>query len=861
MCKSSLPLKLFELEGFQKKYKPLLFKSVVEQFSIHTSYKDRTELDLNYLLMCGSILAESESSKHLDCAYRISQFILQNEETSDSQKISAAYILDKMTNHPAINLAINRNRISSNYQDLFSVEFRLDTMNRMMKYSIFDSNRDAIIPINKFQYEVLDECKQNEWISISAPTSVGKSFILLQLIRMFLGDNSKGVIVYIVPTRSLIQQVEVDIRKMIIDHRLSGVYVSTVPIIGVVAEKFEKIVFVLTQERFQWLLSESKKISPQMLIIDEAQKIGDSTRGILLQQVIEEVARRSEKCKVIFSSPMTSNPEVLLEQDYISLRKKTVEKELVTVNQNLIWINQVYRKPKEWEMSLCIDNEIFPLGKINLNQKPKKQMDRLSFLSHALANRFGGNLVYANIPSEAEKCANSLWDLQGFENESNHPEILELIKLIKQTVNPEYTLAHVLTRKVAYHYGNMPLIIKNEIERLFAEGTIQFLVCTSTLIEGMNLPARSIFVRGPQKGRGIPMGEMDFWNLAGRAGRQGKEFQGNVFCIDTEKEDIWNYSPPKVRKKYEIKKTMDNLLINNMQSLSNFIKEGSPRDISIKYPELEYGFSYLVGEYIRNDGLKGSPFLKKYTDTSIEELERDITSVLVEIEVPDEILIKHPGISPIVQQQLLDFFKEHYFAIELYMPVHPDDKNSLERYVNIVNKIQDTLSGEHPGKNYHYSLLILEWMKGYPLSRIIARNWNFWRNRDGNKKLQSVIRDTMKDIEEFARFKFVKYFSCYRDILNYFMKLNNVPIGKELEEINLWLELGASQKTQISLMGLGFTRTTAITIADLLRDPDLDGEECIRLLKQINWAEVPLSPIVQREILQILKLYIAHLEL
>ena len=41
---------------------------------------------------------------------------------------------------------------------------------------------------------------------------------------------------------------------------------------------------------------------------------------------------------------------------------------------------------------------------------------------------------------------------------------------------------------------------KNEIERLFKNGKIKYLVCTSTLIEGMNLPAKSIFIRGPKKG-------------------------------------------------------------------------------------------------------------------------------------------------------------------------------------------------------------------------------------------------------------------------------------------------------------------------------------------------------------------------
>ncbi|MEW4264503.1 DEAD/DEAH box helicase [Priestia megaterium] len=855
MSKSTLPQKLFNLSGYQEKYKPLLYQSIINQFElIHNSTS--TELDINYLLMCGSIFAESDDVRHLDSAYRIAQHVIQDEKTSDNQKNSAAFILDKMTNHSAINLAVNRNQLVSNYQENVPFHFQLNSMNRLMKYSIFDSGRDSIMPINKFQYEVLDEVRKNDWISISAPTSAGKSFILLQLIRMFLEENPNGLIIYLVPTRSLIQQVEKDIRKMLIEHKESDVFISTVPSFDTVDQRFNKLVFVLTQERFQWLLSESNQIKPDMLIVDEAQKIGDGTRGILLQQVIEDVARRSPNSKVIFSSPLTSNPEALLEQNHDSIRKETIEREIVTVNQNLLWVNQIYRKPREWEVSFCVDENVVSLGKVNLNNKPTSEMERLAYLTHALADPIGGNLVYANIPSNAEKCADILWRLQGSDNNSTHPDILELIKLIKETVNPNYNLAHFLTRKIGYHYGNMPLIIKNEIERLFSEGIIQFLVCTSTLIEGMNLPARSIFVRGPQKGRGKPMGEMDFWNLAGRAGRQGKEYQGNVICIDTNKQELWNNSPPMTRKKYKIEKTMENLLMHNIEKLTDFIDKKTPRELSLKQPELEYGFSYLVGEKIRNEGLKGSPFLQKYNIESIEKLEISVVKALSQVEIPEEILLKHPGVSPLVQQNLFNFFKDNYLIIDLYSPVHPNNDDALERYKNIVDKIQEILSGEHPGKNYPFTLLILEWMRGYPLARIIDRNWRYWQKNDPKKKLQGVIRDTMKDIEEFARFKFVKYFSCYRDLLNYFMEANNIPIKEELSNVNIWLELGTSQTTQISLMGLGFTRTTAIAISEVLKDPNLNSEDCIDLLKQIKWEGVSFSPIIHREINQILKLYV-----
>jgi replicative superfamily II helicase len=92
---------------------------------------------------------------------------------------------------------------------------------------------------------------------------------------------------------------------------------------------------------------------------------------------------------------------------------------------------------------------------------------------------------------------------------------------------------------VAFHFGNMPSLMRQEIERLFRIGKLRFLVCTSTLVEGVNLSCRTIVVRGPRKGMGNPMEPHDFWNLAGRAGRWGDEFQGNIVCLDPDDRRAW----------------------------------------------------------------------------------------------------------------------------------------------------------------------------------------------------------------------------------------------------------------------------------------------------------------------------------
>lgn len=856
MSSTRFSSKLYNLQGFQDKFLPVVYQSVATQFATLKPLNElnNREIDLNYLLTCASVFSSSENPNHLDAAFRIAQYCLTSEEVNDSEKTAAAIILDTMTNVPAIKLAIERGYLSSSYEKDIPLFLQLAKVNRGIEFSLADLNNNRILPINRFQLDVYKESEKADILSISAPTSAGKSFILLELICEHLASAIARIVVYLVPTRSLIQQVELDLYDSFSSHRIKDVYITTVPIKPQDIDKRTSQLYILTQERFQWLLNDEPDLKPNLILVDEAQKIGDGSRGILLQQVIEEVQRRSTASKIIFSSPMTENPEILLEQAPKILKKGIVKTNHITVNQNLIWVSQVPRKPKLWEMDLCNGDETIHLGKFELTDRPNPVSKRLSLVAHSLGNQFGGNLIYVNGPSDPEKTARQLWDLQGEENETNDQDLLNLISLTKSVINKRYTLAVTLSRGIGFHYGNIPLIIKNEIERLFKIGKIKYLVCTSTLIEGINLPARSIFVRGPKKGIHKPMGEIDFWNLAGRAGRQGKEFQGNVVCIDPNNEDVWKVPPPRNKAKYVIQRSVDDV-IKDGQKLIEFILAGTPRSEAAKYPELEHGFVYLLGEHLRYDSLSNSPHIKHHEKGLVVQLERLLTKILTGIEIPRDIILKNPGVSPIAQQHLLNYFKHFDSNIENLIPTLPESEDAFNSYKELIETISQYLSGDHPKLTIPYTILVLSWMNGYGLSRIIDNNWKYWGPR--GKKLQTVIRDTMHSIEEYARFKFVKYSSCYTDVLKYFLESQGrIDLLDEIPEMNIWLELGASQGTQVSLMSIGLSRTSAISLSELIIKDNLTPKECISWLLNQEIDTFDLSPIIIQEIKRVISLNI-----
>lgn len=578
--------KVYNLSSFNRQYEALLILSVCETIPNLVWDRDKSDLlsqiDWNNMLSIASLFSYCNESKYLDAALRIAQTCLVQEETNENQKNAAAFILDNLTNKPALKIALDKQFIKKDFRDNYPFALRLQQSKSDIEHTIIVN--DEVFLLNRFQKEVYYAYKHNETISISAPTSAGKSYILCTLLLEELTEGNKNI-VYVVPTRALISQVEADLKALLRQYNLENqTNITTVPPQEDILDK-KSNVFIFTQERLHWFLYGNSNCKIDILIIDEAQKIEDGNRGILLQQKIEDVVKANPEIKVFFSSPFTSNPEILLDNVINNSRKSKVNTQYIAVNQNLLYVSQVPRKIREWQIHLCTVKNTILLGKIVMTDRPTTELHKIVHTAYQISNR-GGCLIYSNGAADAEDTANLLYDLlPECEQDS---EIEELVKLVQSTIHTQYVLAKVLSKGIAFHYGNMPLLIRNEIERLFSIGKIEYLICTSTLLEGVNLPAKSIIIRKPSRGRGNPLNQNDFWNLAGRAGRLGKEYSGNIFCIEPLKWDIY---PEPNKTKQEIKRAL-NVVESKGDELLEYIRCGAPRKKAGKCPDLEFAFGY-----------------------------------------------------------------------------------------------------------------------------------------------------------------------------------------------------------------------------------------------------------------------------
>ena len=97
----------------------------------------------------------------------------------------------------------------------------------------------------------------------------------------------------------------------------------------------------------------------------------------MLQQKIEDVVKANPEIKVFFSSPFTSNPEILLDNVINNSRKSKVNTQYIAVNQNLLYVSQVPRKIREWQIHLCTVKNTILLGKIVMTDRPTTELHKM----------------------------------------------------------------------------------------------------------------------------------------------------------------------------------------------------------------------------------------------------------------------------------------------------------------------------------------------------------------------------------------------------------------------------------------------------------------------------------------------------
>ncbi|PKY11035.1 hypothetical protein B1757_06375 [Acidithiobacillus marinus] len=140
-------------------------------------------------------------------------------------------------------------------------------------------------------------------------------------------------------------------------------------------------------------------------------------------------------------------------------------------------------------------------------------------------------LIYCKSPKSAYALAQALFNA-GVAAPSESAS--EFADWLRSNYHPEWVLADLLNAGIAVHHGALPRSVAYHLLRKFNDKEVKFLICTSTIIEGVNTSAKNVIIFDKRIGNQKPFDLFTFNNIKGRAGRMRKHYVGHVFVLNPE---------------------------------------------------------------------------------------------------------------------------------------------------------------------------------------------------------------------------------------------------------------------------------------------------------------------------------------
>lgn len=343
----------------------------------------------------------------------------------------------------------------------------------------YNLDEDDIV-FHSSQAAVYRELLAGKNVILSAPTSYGKSLIIDSIIAL----NKFKNIAIIVPTIALIDETRQRLLKFRNDYKIITHHEQ---------KRSDKNIFIMTQER---ALSYSELKPIDFFVIDEFYKLNseeDKERALLLNKLFYELNKEHAQFYLLGPNIKSVPDNIAGELQYIFIK---TDFSTVVCETKII---QPIPSAEEAVYTICT----------SLNSP---------------------TLIYCKSPASARALASHL-----LKNELNAPvpELNGIIKWLSDNYHPDWLLVKLLKAGIGIHHGKLPRAVAQMITKLFNKGYIQYLLCTTTLTEGVNTSAKNVIVYDNKIAR-RKMDYFTFNNIKGRSGRMFKHFIGRVFILDTE---------------------------------------------------------------------------------------------------------------------------------------------------------------------------------------------------------------------------------------------------------------------------------------------------------------------------------------
>ncbi len=378
-------------------------------------------------------------------------------------------------------------------------------------------------------------------------------------------------------------------------------------------------------------------------------------------------------------------------------------------------------------------------------------------------------------------------------------DVISLQKYISETVHPEYSLIGTLEKGIAYHHGHLPQHIRVVVEKAFSEKYIHTIACTTTLMQGVNLPAKNLIARSPylftrmNKNISAKLTSYEFANLRGRAGRLMKDLVGRAIILDEESFEessdyLHDFPDKELNASYGVK------FNQNKDKIINTLISGDAVNDKNDFNDLIVYIRQMVLKY----DIQALDRIKKVDIDIDEKTFNEVKSQLEDLTISKNICIKNPYWDPIILDQLYINATDNDWA---KIPKSPFDENFVGTMQDILTNIKNTTPYYHK-KYFDIDNKKREWsIVKY------AQSWSQEKSLAEILKIQDSARidDTVALISKEVSFSLPK---LLRPVIH---------IQDETNPILNFIEVGAYNPETRRLIEYGIPRETAVRFAKIIK--------------------------------------------
>ena len=390
-------------------------------------------------------------------------------------------------------------------------------------------------------------------VVIQMPTSAGKTRATEIIIRSAFRSGRTHLAVIVAPYRSLCHDIRGDLMTAFADENVqldeaSDAYQFDLALDTLFAQNS---VLIVTPEKLLYMLRRAPDLAERigLIIYDEGHQFDGMTRGPTYELLLTSLrmSLRADAQIILISAVIGNAPDiaewllgdadaVVGAEGLLPTTKSIAFASWQDQRGRLEYVQPEDPAEREYYVPRVICDIALPLrGKETAPRSfPKKTGGDVGLFLGLHVVRNGSVAIFCGRKTSVTKiCSRAIeivdrgvaleWPIET----SDAAEIEKIRALCELELGAGAPATRAAALGIFAHHADTPRGIRLVIEHAMKEGLAKFVVCTSTLAQGVNFPLKYLIVTSTRQG-GEQIMVRDFHNLMGRAGRAGMHTEGSV---------------------------------------------------------------------------------------------------------------------------------------------------------------------------------------------------------------------------------------------------------------------------------------------------------------------------------------------